>query len=222
MTNPLVRVVARLTMAPLRKLVRPNRRMNAALWNAQYALGLWRFLDGMSDGGMPLSLIARWAPDPTILDLGCGTSANLPLAPGRYRRYHGVDISRRAIDQARAIGRPDTSFEVADIRTFDTPDRFDAILLREVIYYLSESESATLLRRLPGMLTARGRILVQVYDTAQAGELLRLVRSCGLTVAEGLPTRLGPGPSGVFLVLTAPAATAGRGIGDPGDDTARP
>jgi len=27
------------------------------------------------------------------LDLGCGTSVNLPLTPGAYRHYHGVDIN---------------------------------------------------------------------------------------------------------------------------------
>ncbi|MFD0970846.1 class I SAM-dependent methyltransferase [Plantactinospora endophytica] len=178
--------------------------MNSVWWNAQYRLGFWRYLDGMSDGEMPLSLIETWAPRPAILDLGCGTSVNLPLAPGRYRHYHGVDLSSRAIEAARALGRPDTSFEVADIRTFDTAERYDAILLREVIYYLTEDESAALLRRLPAMLTPRGRIVVQIYDVTRAEEFVRVIRTCGLSVTEEVPARLGDGPAVAFFVLTRP------------------
>jgi SAM-dependent methyltransferase len=200
MTNVLFRSAARLA-GPLRRLVRPHQRINAALWDTQYALGMWSYLDGMSDGAMPLSLIETWAPRPSILDLGCGTSANLPLSAGRYRHYHGVDISGRAIAQARALRRPDTSFEVADIREFRSTRRYDAILLREVIYYLSVPESERLLRRLPGMLTERGRILVQVYDTARSAEFVRVIRGCGLTVAAELPVHPDDGPAGAFFVL---------------------
>ncbi|MGI5151282.1 class I SAM-dependent methyltransferase [Plantactinospora sp. CA-294935] len=200
--------------------------MNRAWWNAQYALGFWRYLDDMSDGNMPLSLIETWAPRPTILDLGCGTSANLPLAPGRYRHYHGVDLSSRAIEAARALDRPDTSFEVADIRTFDTARRYDAILLREVVYYLTEAEAADLLRRLPAMLTPRGRIVVQIYHEAPAEEFARVVRACGLSVAEEVPARLGDSPAGAFFVLTGPEATGRAGGsrrgGSAGLDSAEP
>ncbi|MFY1671232.1 class I SAM-dependent methyltransferase [Plantactinospora sp. WMMB334] len=198
--------MARLIRVPVRVLIRANPRMNAAWWNTQYALGFWRYLDGMSDGSMPLSLVETWAPRPTILDLGCGTSANLPLARGRYRHYHGVDLSSRAIEAARALARPDTSFEVADIRTFDTARRYDAILLREVIYYLTEPESTQLLRRLPAMLTPRGRIVVQIYDVARAEEFVRVIRSCGLSVIDEVPARLGDSPQGAFFVLTGEAA----------------
>ncbi|WP_422769015.1 class I SAM-dependent methyltransferase [Plantactinospora sp. WMMC1484] len=210
MSNAFFRTVARLIRVPVRVLIRANPRMNAAWWNTQYALGFWRYLDDMSDGGMPLSLIETWAPRPTILDLGCGTSANLPLMPGRYRHYHGVDLSSRAIEAARALARPDTSFEVADIRTFDTARRYDAILLREVIYYLTEGESARLLGRLPAMLTPRGRIVVQIYDVAGAEAFVRVIRSCGLSVTEEVPARLGDSPRGAFFVLS------GRAVGDHG------
>lgn len=179
------------------------------MWDTQYALGLWNYLDDMSDGTVPLSLIETWAPRPTILDLGCGTSANLPLTAGSYRHYHGVDISRKAIAQARALNRPDTSFDVGDIRTFDSSDRYDAILLREVIYYLSAAESAALLRRLPALLTERGRIVVQVYDVSQNEEFVEVIRSCGVPVVAEVPTGRGAGPSGAFFVLAGEAAVPG-------------
>ena len=112
--------------APVKMLVRPFPRLNAALsaaiWNFQYKRDQWNYLDSES-GRQPLSLVEEYVPDAKILDLGCGTSANLPLAPGRYRHYHGVDISAIAIERARALGRPDTSFETADILTYQTHER---------------------------------------------------------------------------------------------------
>jgi trans-aconitate methyltransferase len=209
MMNTIFRTVSRLLRVPVRKFVRPNPKLNSLMWNAQYALGFWRYLDRLSDGEMPLSLIETWAPRPTILDLGCGTSANMPLPTGRYRRYHGVDVSAKAIDTARGLGRPATSFEVADIRTYRTDERYDAILLREVLYYLTESESLDLLRRLPEMLSPGGRIVVQIHDVAAAADVVALVRTCGVTVVEEVPVRLDDRPPGAFLLLgTAPDAVA--------------
>jgi SAM-dependent methyltransferase len=207
MMNKLFQAVSRLLSAPVRRFVRPNPKVNAAMWDAQYALGLWRYLDRLSDGTMPLALVETWAPMPTLLDLGCGTSANVPLPAGRYRHYHGVDVSRKAIAEARRLNRPDTTFDVADIRTYDTDQRYDAILLREVLYYLSPRESAALLRRLPSMLAPGGRIVVQIYDLEHAPEVVATVRGCGVPIVEEVPVRLDDGPVGAFLCLAAEPLT---------------
>ncbi|MGC5050959.1 class I SAM-dependent methyltransferase [Micromonospora sp. DT48] len=206
MGNTPLRTMARLVGAPVRALVRRSPRLTAMLWDTQYALGFWGYLDDTGGGEVPLTLIETWAPRPTILDLGCGTSANLPLAEGRHRHYHGVDISRRAIEVARSLDRPNASFEVADIRTYDTTQRFDAILLREVIYYLSVPEATQLLRRLPSLLTERGRILVQIYDVQRSREFVEVFRECALDVATELPTDSDGGGAGAFFVLTPAAA----------------
>lgn len=200
-----LRTVAGRIGAPVRALVRRSPRLNAALWDVQYALGLWGYLDQAGGGGVPLSLIEAWAPHPTILDLGCGTSANLTLAPGRYRHYHGVDISRRAIETARSLNRVAASYAVADIRAYVPPDRYDAILLREVIYYLTVPEAAELLRRLPGLLTPRGMILVQIYDVHRSRQFVEVIRGCGLDVATWRPPGSGENAPDAFFVLT-PAA----------------
>ncbi|MEV6692130.1 class I SAM-dependent methyltransferase [Micromonospora sp. NPDC051196] len=200
-----LRTIAGRIGAPVRTLVRRSPRLNAALWDVQYALGFWGYLDEAGGGSVPLSLIEAWAPHPTILDLGCGTSANLALSSGRYRHYHGVDISRRAIETARSLNRADASYAVADIRTYVPPGRYDAILLREVIYYLSVTEAAELLHRLPGLLTARGRILVQIYDVQRSRQFVEVIRGCGLDVATWQPPGAGDGAPDAFFVLT-PAA----------------
>jgi SAM-dependent methyltransferase len=203
--NRLFRFAGRLLRWPLTVLVRPYPRLNGLLWDLEYALGVWRYLD-RSPGRTPVALIDKYADRPRILDLGCGTSANLPLVAGRYRHYHGVDISRSAIRTARRLRRPDSSYEVADVLAYRTTGRWDVILLREVLYYFPLPEVAPLLRRLAGALTPNGTIIVSLYDTASdmGRALLQCLRECGLTVREELAEPSPGQPSAMTIVLAAP------------------
>lgn len=188
-------------------MMRPFPRLNAAVWNAQYRFGIWDYLDNPGDGAQILNLVEEYAPDAKILDLGCGTSANLPLIPGRYRHYHGVDISATAVEGGRALGRPDTSFETADIFTYKPSERYDAILLREVLCYFSTDKAGELLRRLAGFLEADGKIFVQVWQGERSlhttpNQFADIVRNCGLAVLAERARRTEDGsPGGVFIVL---------------------
>jgi SAM-dependent methyltransferase len=192
--------------APVKALARRFPRLNATMWNVQYRLGMWTYLDSFgANGAEALMLVEKYAPNARILDLGCGTSANMPLNPDRYRHYHGVDVSAMAIAKGRALGRPNTSFEVADIFTYDTSERYDAILLREVLYYFAPEKIGALLRRLAGLLEPGGKIFTQMSHD-QLAEFAEPVRTCGLRVIEERAKMLkGGGPEGIFIVL-APIA----------------
>lgn len=182
----LFRLAGRLARWPLNAVVRPRPRLNRLVWDAQYALGMWNYLDCAKDGDSSPATVARHLEDARILDLGCGTTANLPLTPGRFRHYHGVDISRRAIARARALRRPNTSFEVADILTYESRERYDAILLREVLYYFPTERVPDLLQRLSQMLEPGGRILVSIYDVASPSgrALVDVMLGGGLDLAD--------------------------------------
>ncbi|MFY1632113.1 class I SAM-dependent methyltransferase [Solwaraspora sp. WMMB335] len=206
MAHPLFRLAAKVLNWPLTVLIRPYPRLNAVVWDLQYALGLWRYLDRGSDLG-PLTLAQRCTPYPRILDLGCGTTVNLALPPGEYRHYHGVDISRAAIRRARALRRPDTTFEVADLGTYHSARRYDVVLLREVLYYFPPDEAVALLHRAAGLLDTGGRLLVWLYDVTSVtgAQLLSRVRDCGLVVHRELTP---PGRTcGVVVMLGAAATT---------------
>jgi trans-aconitate methyltransferase len=194
-----------LLAAPVKMLVRPFPKLNATLsatiWNFQYRRGQWNYLDSET-ARQTLSLVEEYAPDAKILDLGCGTSANLPLTPGRYRHYHGVDISVAAIQRARTLGRPDTSFETADILTYETGEKYDAILLREVLYYFPTEKVAGLLLHLANFLEPGGKIFVQVWDAYARSEYTEVVRGCGLQVVEERVRTEGGG--GIVIVLASP------------------
>ena len=186
-------------------VLRPFPRLNAAAWNVQYKLGIWNYLNSGSDGDI-LRLVEQYSSHPKILDLGCGSTANLPLIPGSYRQYRGVDISATAIGQARALKRPDTSFEIADIFTYQPDEQYDTILLKEVLYYFSVDRAVELLRRLAGFLSADGKIFVQVWQGGASlnttpTQFADLVRNCGLMVFEERERRTPDGSSGGVLMV---------------------
>jgi SAM-dependent methyltransferase len=202
---------------PVKAAVRPFPKLNAALWNTQYRLGMWNYLDAGSDGPQALAVIQEFSPNPKILDLGCGTSVNLPLLPGGYRLYHGVDISATAISRGRALGRPNTSFEVADILRYRTAERYNAILLREVIYYFALDEVAGLLDRLVDFLEPGGKIYVSLWTEYAHAPVADIVRNCGLAVVHERSWDAGTG--GVFIVL---AGRPGYQVGAAGVEPATP
>jgi trans-aconitate methyltransferase len=195
-------------VVPVNILKRRFPSLNGAIWNAQYRLGIWKYLDtSVGSGSEILALVDEYAPNPRILDLGCGTSVNLPLIPGRYRRYHGVDISATAIRQAEALGRSHASFEVADIISYSTSERYDAILLREVLYYFRPDQAAQLLIRLAGFLEPGGKIFIQVFESVD-----EVVRSSGLSVLYRRTETTAEGaPGAALIVLGIDAHSSGSG-----------
>lgn len=173
-------------------------RLNAVSWDLQYRLGFWDYLDGERAGHGLLQIMQKYAPQASILDLGCGASANLPLLPGTYRHYHGVDISEKAIERARALGRVDTSYETADILSYVPKETYDAIVLSEVLGHLPEAKISGFLRRLSGFLTSDGVILIQIWaggmnpglTTAIEGSGLPMVQETNAEPDAGLPRKI--------------------------------
>jgi 2-polyprenyl-3-methyl-5-hydroxy-6-metoxy-1,4-benzoquinol methylase len=193
---------------PVRVITRAFPRLNAASWDLQYKLGLWDYLDLTQSTGFELfEVVEEYAPMASILDLGCGTTANLPLTPGRFRHYHGVDISEKAIERARQLRRASATYETADILTYVPQEAYDVILLREVIYYLPLTKVGQLLRRLSTFLTPNGVILIQIWAGDKNSGLLGAMKASALPVMVEKTLGPGPGHPTVYL-LGKPENTA--------------
>lgn len=191
----------KLAAAPIKALARSSPRLNAALWDVQYQLGLWDYLDAGTAAGRELAgIVETYAPQPSILDLGCGTSANLPLTPGAYQRYHGVDISAKAIKRARLVGRPGATYETADVLSYVPQETYDAILLREVIYYLPLAKVSGFLSRLSGFLAPGGVILIQVWAGERNAGLIAAIEASALPVMLEKNLEMDPGHPTVYLL----------------------
>jgi SAM-dependent methyltransferase len=198
-----------LVAAPVKALARSSPRLNAALWDVQYQLGLWDYLDAGKAAGRELAeVIEKYAPQASILDLGCGTSANLPIEPGTYRRYHGIDISAKAIKRARMLRRPHATYETADILTYAPQETYDAILLREVIYYLPLGQVSDFLARLSGFLAPGGVILIQVWTGERSPGLIAAIEGSALPVMLEKTLELDPGHPTVYLLAGQPTMTS--------------
>jgi trans-aconitate methyltransferase len=193
----------KLLATPVKAVTRTFPRMNAASWDLQYQLGLWDYLDSERAGSELLRIVQKYAGQASILDLGCGTSANLPLIPGAYLHYHGVDISRKAIKRARSLGRANTSYETADILHYKPRQSYDVILLSEVLYYLRTTKIAGFLRRLSACLTPDGVIIIQVWAGAENPGLAAAISNSGLVTATETMTALEAGNPRTVHILRA-------------------
>jgi 2-polyprenyl-3-methyl-5-hydroxy-6-metoxy-1,4-benzoquinol methylase len=193
----------KLLATPVKAFTRTFPWINAASWDLQYQLGLWNYLDSEKAGSELLRIVQKYAGQASILDLGCGTSAYLPLIPGTYRHYHGVDISRKAIKRARSLGRAHTSYETADILHYKPRQSYDVILLSEVLYYLPTTKVAGFLRRLSAFLTPGGVMMIQVWAGADSPGLAAAIGNSGLVRATETMTALDASNPRTVYILRA-------------------
>jgi 2-polyprenyl-3-methyl-5-hydroxy-6-metoxy-1,4-benzoquinol methylase len=195
-------------VTPVKMLLTRFPALNAAIWDLQYRLGMWDTLD-RATGTQVIALLEKYTAEPDILDLGCGKGINLHLTESGYRHYHGVDISTSSIRTARRYARSNTSFEVADILRYETAERYDAILLREVLYYIPMQQIADLLRRASGFLKPDGKIFIQLWDKASCTEYIETIANAGLDVLEEQVATGDDGPESTVIVLQAAPAQVG-------------
>ena len=128
----------------------------------------------------------------TILDAGCGEgllAAKLRLLG--YARYLGLDISAAAIARANDnLGDSRTGFEVTDLHSFESPDRFDAIIFNQSLYYLTDP--AAVLTRYATMLAPGGHFILSMADQPRTRALWPLVEQV-LRTQDMMDTRQGAG-----------------------------
>jgi 2-polyprenyl-3-methyl-5-hydroxy-6-metoxy-1,4-benzoquinol methylase len=160
---------------------------------------MWDDLD-RATGTQVIALLEKYTVKPDILDLGCGKGINFHWTEESYGHYHGVDISTSSIQTARKHARPNASFEVADILRYETAERYDAILLREVIYYIPKLQIAEFLQRTASFLKPDGKIFIQLWDKNSCAEYIEITANAGLRVLEEHVAK-SDGPQSTVIVL---------------------
>jgi len=127
--------------------------------------------------GLEAAWLARFAEHlpagASILDAGCGTGD--PVSRWFIERGYaltGVDYAAAMIDIA-AERFPNARWRIADMRTLDLGEMFDAVLSWNAFYHLSPSEQRIGLERLAAHLKPGGPLMLTVGP--RAGEAIGYV-----------------------------------------------
>ena len=106
----------------------------------------------------------------TILDLGCGTGRHAVILAGHGSRVVGVDLSADMVEVARcraeAAGVSLIDFQVGDVRSFRSRDRFDLVLLMFAVlgYQLEDADVEATLETAAQHLQPGGVLIFDVWN----------------------------------------------------------
>ena len=184
-------------------------------------------LDAQAEYYRPATLDAmRWAgqrPGMRVLDLGSGTGAVAFAAAemvGPTGRVLGIDLQEAPVATARRnaaiLGLDNVSFEQANLTTWTTDLRFDAVTGRLITMYFPDPGAT--IGRLAGFLEPGGIVLLQEFAMSMAHQipetpLFRTTMDAflGAFHAAGRPTDLGLDLDRVFAAAGLPAPVMAMG-----------
>ncbi|HEX9941121.1 MAG TPA: class I SAM-dependent methyltransferase [Thermoanaerobaculia bacterium] len=149
--------------------------MDKEVWDAQYRSGGWEFMRGL-DELAHYSVIAGFLhhlkPGGSVLDVGSGEGLlNDQLRPFGYSRYLGVDLSEAAVRQAAGRVDAKTSFTAADAESYTPPERWDAVVFNECVYYFNDPLGTV--RRYEAFLEDGGLFVVSTFRSRRADVIAR-------------------------------------------------
>lgn len=138
-------------------------------WNYKYFIGKWDYIENQNTGYNKIVEHVNYCNinNPKILDLGCGFGSLCKyLNEDDFSSLLGVDLSDTAIAKAKKKKYSNTNFIVADIQKFETNEKFDIIILNEVIYYLDDYLE-TLSRFSKFFKNENGYFIISIYGVRE-------------------------------------------------------
>ena len=171
---------------PLSRIAReiqdPPEHETPGYWDAGLTGGLAAYRGGTLSvavrDALTVTLIRYLMPAASLLDFGCavGSLGRAAWDPS-LRRYVGVDISPAAIRDAQTRAySSDASFVACNLCDFSSDERFDAIVFKEVLYYLEPDAAATQFTRVFGYLNPGGLLVVSMKDDPKSHAVLSACR----------------------------------------------
>lgn len=138
-------------------------------WNYKYFIGKWDYIENQNTRYNKIVEHVNYCNinNPKILDLGCGFGSICKyLNEDDFSSLLGVDLSDTAIAKAKKKKYSNTNFIVADIQKFETNEKFDIIILNEVIYYLDDYLE-TLSRFSKFFKNENGYFIISIYGVRE-------------------------------------------------------
>jgi len=121
-------------------------------------------------------LVGPWLPDGTgksLLDVGCGMGFALrAMQDHGFERVRGIDISPEQIAACRELGLPGELVESTESYLWSCEERFDVILLLDVLEHVPRESQIPLMRAVEHVLNPDGKVVITVPN---AGSPLAMV-----------------------------------------------
>jgi predicted TPR repeat methyltransferase len=145
------------------------------VWDAKY--GLLGYPHFVAPQDVLALLSSRLQEIGSVLDLGCGRGSLLRALreKGWAGSYCGIDISKRAIDDARKSGDHRSTWVVSDLESFQSPFRWDIVIMVESLYYVRLEELPALLSKVLEMLSPEGKLVFRLHDLAKHRDYVEAV-----------------------------------------------
>jgi len=155
---------------------RPSHRDHER-WEQEYANGVWNCLRHTRETSR-YSVVAGYylalSPGGRVLDVGCGEGLlQTYLTRLGYEKYVGIDISHEAVAKAANRNDVSTEFQQGDIERFSVTERFDTVILNEMLNYCNDPQKV--LQNLNAALNPNGIIIVSLYHGPNALRIWRLI-----------------------------------------------
>lgn len=180
-------------------------------WDDQYAAGRWDVMhepDELPRYRAVAGFLRALRPGAQVLDVGCGDGNLIEHLGGlELAGYTGVDLSRTAVERARARNAGEgIELVVADAERWEplggNEVRYDAIVLNESLYYFEQPlEGALRWRR---WLAEDGILIVSSFRTRRSDAIRRRLLAAWPARDEATIR----GPKGTWVVTAHRAADA--------------
>lgn len=151
------------------------------LWDKEFRTGIWDYL-GDTKEDLIYDYIGKYLASGSLLDLGCGPGNTcFDMEPDDFESYTGVDISQVAVEQA--IGQAGkvnltgkTEFVESDISEYTPSKKYNIILFRESLYYISTKMIPGLLQKYAPYLQENGVFITRIWNKNRYPGLLASIR----------------------------------------------
>lgn len=163
---------------------KPSKRdgaPSAEAWDEVYATGSYARLlksEQRHHHRLQAALVMEAHPHGEVLEVGCGEAAFYDaLSPHAPARYLGMDLSPVAVESARArlAHVPSAGVVLGDAETFETGERFDAVVFPEVLEYLGDTPGV--IARYARFLKPEGSFGVSLWLSKRSVRMRRILRA---------------------------------------------
>jgi SAM-dependent methyltransferase len=147
-------------------------------WNFKYRKGKAPY--GRSPASFVKYIVSHYASTTRLLDVGCGSGTFLQdlREAGWTGHYTGLDISARAINDAKRDFDNKADWIVSDVESFKPDGYWEVICFIESIYYVPVAKLLPVLRCLAEHLTEEGSIVMRLGNLSRHIDHMRELGHC--------------------------------------------